>query len=181
MSPNIVILTGERGIGKTSVCRKVIALAQAKGHTCGGVLTPSYPNDARDLLDAHNGDARRLTLESDADPAVIQGCFRFDPQTLAWGNDVLARATPCHLLVVDELGPLEIEREEGLRRAFDALRGGDFALAIVVVRPELVVKAQVRLPTSATAVLTVTHHDRDDIPAMLLETLETEIGSMPEV
>jgi nucleoside-triphosphatase THEP1 len=92
----------------------------------------------------------------------------------------LARATPCHLLVVDELGPLEIEREEGLLKAFDVLRRGDFALALVVIRPELVVKAQLRLPVSATTVLTVTPDDRDNLPATFLEMLETRLGSPSE-
>lgn len=180
MSASTIILSGERGVGKSTVCRETIALAQARGYTCGGLLTLSHPDDTLDLLDVDSGDERRLTLEPGVNPATIQGRFRFDPQTLAWGNGLLARATPCHLLVVDELGPLEIEREEGLLKAFDVLRRGDFALALVVIRPELVVKAQLRLPVSATTVLTVTPDDRDNLPATFLEMLETRLGSPSE-
>lgn len=175
MSDHIVLLTGERGVGKSTVCHKVVELAQAREHTCSGILTVRLPGDERDLLDVSSGARRRLTLAPDAEPAVSQGRFRFDPQTLAWGNERLAQAPPCHLLVVDELGPLELERGEGLLRAFDALRRGSFALALVVVRPELLVRAQLRMPTSASSVLHVTEDNRDGLPGEIIEVLKNEV------
>ncbi len=186
MAAHISILTGERDVGKSTVCREAVALAQARGYTCGGVLTLRRPNGDLDVLDVRSGDVRRLTLEPGASPAVIQGRFRFAPETLVWGSAVLARATPCHLLVVDELGPLELERRQGWLKAFDVLREAGFTLAIVVVRPELVAQVRLRLPVGATAVLTVTSHNRDGLPITLLEMLERELadklhpGSMPE-
>jgi nucleoside-triphosphatase THEP1 len=180
MAARIVILTGERGVGKSTVCRETVARARARQYTCGGILTLSRPDGARDVLDVRSGSLRRLTLETDANAAVTQGRFRFDPETLAWGNDVLARAVPCYLLVVDELGPLEIERRQGWPKAFDVLRGTGFALALVVVRPELSAQAQRKLPAGATIVLIVTVHNRDELPDVLLGMLEREIGSMPE-
>jgi len=186
MSARIVILTGERGVGKTTVCQRVVALARAEQgcthrdvlipdvlipYTCGGLLTLAHPDGSRDVLDVGSGDVRRLTLPPASDQGVVQGCFCFDPETLAWGNDVLSRILACHLLVVDELGPLEIERGGGWVRAFDVLRDASFRLAIVVVRPELVVQAQLRLPTSATTVFTVTLDNRDSLPEGLVQIL----------
>ncbi|MEE8390693.1 MAG: nucleoside-triphosphatase [Anaerolineae bacterium] len=170
---HIVILTGERNVGKTTVCRETVALAQARGYTCSGVLTLSYAKDVRDVLDVRSGHVRRLTLEPDTDaPTVTLGRFRFDPETLAWGNNVLAHALPSHLFVVDELGPLEVERNEGWRVAFDLLRKTNFTLALAVVRPELLEQVQLELPTDSTTVLTVNKHNRDDLPATFLEMLE---------
>ncbi len=176
MATRIVILTGERDVGKSTVCRETLALAQAKGYTCGGVLTLKRSSGALDVLDLGSGYVRRLTVEPEVSPAVIQGRFRFDPETLAWGRHALTHATPCQLLVVDELGPLEIERGDGWREAFDVLRQDDFALALVVVRPELIVKAQLRLPASAVNVLTVTTDNRDALPAQLLKMLDREVA-----
>lgn len=175
MGRRVIILTGEREAGKSTACRETIALAQARGYTCGGVLTLSRPDGALDLLDVQSGDIRRLTVGIDAGPVVIQGRFRFSPSTLAWGNTAIACAAACNLLVIDEVGPLEIERGEGWQGAFSALEEGDFSLALVVVRPELVVQAQLRLPITATAVIAVTSDSRDNLPAMLLEMLEKEI------
>jgi nucleoside-triphosphatase THEP1 len=180
MAARIVILAGERGVGKSTVCRETVARAQARRYTCGGILTLSRPDGARDVLDVRSGNLCRLTLGTGAGAVVVQGRFRFDPETLAWGNDVLGRAVPCHLLVVDELGPLEIERGQGWPKAFDVLRGTDFALALVVVRPELSAQAQRRLPVGATTVLIVTVDNRDELPDVFLGMLEREIGSMSE-
>jgi len=176
MTAHTIILSGERGAGKSTVCRETIALAQAKQYTCGGVLTLSRSNDTRDVLDVSSGYVRRLTLESNVGPAVIQGRFRFDPETLAWGNEVLTHATPCHLLVVDELGPLEIERGGGWLKAFDVLREADFKLALVVVRSELIARAQLKLPIGAVTVIAVTAHSRDGLPNVLVEMLERVVG-----
>jgi len=138
-------------------------------------------DDALDVLDVRSGYVRRLTLDPNEKPAVVQGRFRFNPETLAWGNDALSRAVPCHLLVVDELGPLEFERGEGWQAAFDVLSGRDFTLALVVVRPELIVQAQIRLPAGATTVFNVTvenadtEHPRDDLPQVIVEMLDREL------
>lgn len=172
MRSNIIILTGERGVGKSAVCRATIAQAQAQGYTCGGLITQSSPN-GNDLIlcDVQSGETRRLTCEPGMNQAIPHGRFHFDPRTLAWGNAILTHSTPCHLLVVDELGPLELERKAGLSKAFDVLLAGNFALALVVVRPNLVIQIQFRMHTSATTVLSVTPENRDSLPSTLLEIL----------
>ncbi len=178
MATSIIVLTGERGVGKSTVCREAVALAQAKEYACGGIITVTQPDGELDVLDVGSGETRRLTRPPDAKPAIVQGRFRFDPDTMDWGNEALTHATPCQLLVVDELGPLELERQRGWRKAFDVLQR-NFALALVVVRPELVIKAQLRLPSSATTVLTVTSQDRDSLPPILLEMLERAVNPPP--
>ena len=120
-------------------------------------------------------ETRRLTLPPDVKPAIIQGRFRFAPETIGWGNIVLAEATPCQLLVVDELGPLELERKGGWQEAFDVLRRGHFALALVVIRSELVVKAQLWLPISATTVFAVTPENAS-LPPHCIPTTRSETG-----
>ena len=180
MPSRIVILTGDRGVGKSTVCHKTVGLAQARQYTCGGVLTLSRSNGERDVLDVRSGDVRQLTLEPDTSEGVIQGRFHFDPAVLAWGNKVLSQAVPCHLLVVDELGPLEMERRRGWVKAFDVLEDTNFALALVVVRSELLVQVQLKLPSSATTVFTVTRRNRDGLPDVLLKVLESAAAWTPD-
>ncbi len=169
MTARIILLSGERGAGKSTVCRETVTLAQAQGYACGGVITSSHTDDVRDVLDVGSGQVRRLTV--DAASAVVMGRFRFDPQTIAWGNSVLARATPCHLLVVDELGPLEIVRGQGWQKAFEVLRGGDFGLALVVVRPGLLEQVRRMLPASSIEALAVETRNRDELPRVILGML----------
>ncbi|HHS96917.1 MAG TPA: DUF2478 domain-containing protein [Chloroflexi bacterium] len=170
MSGRILLLTGERGVGKTTVCRKVVARAKEAGYTCGGLLT-MRAGEQRIVVDVSTGDTRPLTL---SEGGVKMGRFRFDPAVLAWGAEAIARAVPCDLLIVDEVGPLEVEQGRGWVIALDILRAAHFRLALVVVRPELVSRVQLRLPTSAPAVLRVTEHNRDRLPDLLFGLLERE-------
>lgn len=170
----VVTLTGERGVGKTTVCRETVARARERGRECAGILTLAR-DGVRDVYDVRDGETRRLTRRPDDDSAVVQGRFRFDSETLSWGGDVLTRSVPCDLLVVDEIGPLEIERDRGWVVAFDVLQSGSFALAVVVVRPELVSQAQLRLPRLDRQILVTTRENRDRLPALLIEMLEKRV------
>ena len=177
--PTVVILTGDRGVGKSTVCHKTLAIAQAKGYACGGIVTTSHPDTPRHILNARTGQTRQLTLEprqSDSIGTVVQGRFRFDAETMAWGNEILARATPCDLLLVDELGPLEIEQALGWQKAFDVLLKGDYTLGLVVVRPRLLEAMRSRLPARSVTPLHVTHYNRDDLPSLLVDMLEAKLG-----
>jgi nucleoside-triphosphatase THEP1 len=175
VADRIIILTGGRGVGKSTVCQRTVELAEACGYTCGGVVTLSHPDGSREVLNARTGQWRWLTVDPRLKRCVIQGRFRFDPETIAWADDVLARVVPCHLMVVDELGPMELERGEGWTNGMKVLRRGGFALALVVVRPELQVLAQDKLSPSMATVLTVTLENRDGLPDVLLKMLEAEI------
>lgn len=86
--------------------------------------------------DLRSGDTRLLAVSQRASDPQALG-YRFDEEALAWANGAIASAAPCDLLIVDELGPLEIEQGRGFVAAFDALREGGFRLAVVVVRPSL--------------------------------------------
>jgi len=159
----IVLLTGARGVGKTTVCCRTVERAWAAGWDCAGLLTLTVDQERRDVLDVRGGCWCRLTT---AGAGVRQGRYTFDAAVLAWGARTLVQAVPCDLLVVDELGPLEVERGEGWAVAFDVLAGGLFRLALVVVRLELLELVRGRLP--AAQVVTVTRENRDGLPAGLL-------------
>lgn len=166
----IVVLTGERGAGKSTVCRRTAALAGQRGYRCAGVVTLSL-DGARDVLDVASGRRRRLTQTSREGPTVTQGRFRFDPQTLKWGREILSRATPCDLLVVDEIGPLEVERGRGWAIGLDIARDGDYALALLVVRPELALAVYRKLASCPLALVRVTEENRDQLPVKLVKTI----------
>ena len=123
------------------------------------------PGDPREVVDLRSGDARLFGVQSvgeeptswsvperssgdatDASPDSAAGSSHSDPLTpgweyrsdvFAWGDQVLSRATPCDLLVVDEVGPLELQGGRGWVKALEVLRKHDFAAALVVCRPEL--------------------------------------------
>ncbi len=147
--PSLVLLTGPRGAGKSRWCEQVAGVGRAAGLDVAGLVSPALveagTKTAIDLLDLSSGARRRL---ADRPPPGTPGTaglgWRFRPETLAWGNQVLERTGPCDLLVIDELGPLELRDGGGLASGFTALAVRRYRLAVVVVRPELLGEAHRR-------------------------------------
>lgn len=138
----ILVLSGASGCGKTSLCAQVVEMAKAQGLAVGGVLTSPRLDGGRkvglDVQDLHTGRSWPLAERAAATDGPSTGGWHFHAAALEAGRQALQQAVPCHLLVVDELGPLELVRGEGWRVALEVLAAGQFRLALAVVRPALV-------------------------------------------
>jgi nucleoside-triphosphatase THEP1 len=139
----LIVLTGEIGSGKTTYCAALVRHVQANGGKVCGLLSVGTFMDgvkvAIDLHDLNTGQSRRLaTRRPQPDPASPTPNWHFDDDALRWGDAVLAAVTACDLLVIDELGPLELHNGAGYQAAFDAIERRAYRLACVVVRRSLV-------------------------------------------
>jgi nucleoside-triphosphatase len=74
--------------------------------------------------------------------------WSFHAEAVAWGDAAFSAASPCDLLVVDELGPLEFERGEGWQAGLTAIEARDYRWGVVVIRPELLGAALQRWPSA---------------------------------
>lgn len=155
--PARFLVTGERGAGKTLFCRALVEAARAlpEAPEVAGVVSPRvYEGEGQvgiEAEDLRTGRRRRLAaLRSPGEPALSEATklWRFDEEALAWGNEVLQSAAPCDLLVVDELGPLELEEGRGWLGGVEAVDSGAFTVAVVVVRPRLLPEARRRWPAA---------------------------------
>lgn len=146
MTGQIILISGSRGAGKTTLCQQVIELARSQGWNVSGILTlGDYVDGEKVSLyaqDVRTGERRLLARRS------YGGRYRWDfvEETLAWGNSVFASAIPTDLLVVDELGPLEWLDGRGWTAGLHAIDSREYRYALVVTRPELVERARARWP-----------------------------------
>jgi nucleoside-triphosphatase THEP1 len=120
-----------------------MTFAQSSGRDCAGILSLKLVENGEtsgyEAMEIRTGEKRILATHVPGSTIVLGDWF-FDPQTLAWGNGVLASTAPCDLLVVDEIGPLELELGNGWQQAVPVLNAGQYSLALVVIRPELLEK-----------------------------------------
>lgn len=147
----LLIVTGDRDAGKTTFCTRLIELTQSDGRSIAGVLSPAVFEQGEkigiDAIDLRTNERRRL-----ADRYNPANCgpntqrWSFHAEAMAWANDVLRAATPCEVLIVDELGTLEFDRGEGWQAGLAAIDARDYRLGVAVIRPELLAIARQRWP-----------------------------------
>ena len=149
IQPKIIVVTGEIESGKTSFCFKFAEIAKDSGYKLTGLISPGvFQNEKKvaiDLLDLETGDRRRLAELRDGDETGLSTeRWSFRPETIQWGNKILEKASPIDFLIIDEIGPLEFNRAQGLVAALDLIDRGDFQAALLVIRPTLVHQASRR-------------------------------------
>ncbi len=139
--PFVWLLVGPSGEGKTTVCLRWVAQARAQGYRVAGVASPGvWMGQAKRgirLRDLSHGEERLLAHRVAPDEVPTVGAWRFDPAVVAWGQAVLRRPVAADLVVVDELGPLEVVYGQGLTAAFDLLAQASYRAAVITVRPWL--------------------------------------------
>ena len=172
----MVILSGECGSGKTTICTRVVALARARGLGVAGVLTlPRLAGGCKvglDVEEIRTSQRRPLAERVGTTDGPATERWHFHADGLAWGTMVLRRATPCDLLVIDELGPLELAQGQGWTVGLDLLLASRYRLALVAVRPALLLRFRERLGGVEPLTLAVTKANRDALPGAITALLE---------
>jgi len=171
-----LLLTGRRGVGKTSVCQAVVELARARGSSPQGVLGVALFDGSGakvgfEAVDASSG--QRWLLGHTAQPldGPRIGPYVLDSLGLERALDVLKRA--CNgpdLMILDEVGPLELERNDGFAPVLDILPLEGPGHLLIVVRPSLLPEIRRRLGRDF-GIYTVSEGNRDILPAHVVQEL----------
>ena len=176
----IGLLTGPVGVGKTTVTERVVGLARRQGLVCGGVLAPAMFLSCGQKagiwgVDLGTGE-RRVLARTDRDlggPSI--GPYSFEAYALAWAAEAVGRAIgACELLIVDEIGKLELWRGIGLAPVLPRLAAGDTERALILVRESLLNELQARLAPVDQVVFRVDEENRGELaPSVLMELLQS--------
>jgi nucleoside-triphosphatase THEP1 len=138
----LLVLTGAPGSGKTTRCRELAETARAAGLLVRGLAATVEPGEGgaeRWLEDLGSGERRLLGRQ--APPEVVAGGgpqWQLNDAALAWSNAILSDAGPSDLLIVDEVGPVELLHRRGALAGVERALARPYRLAVVVVRPWLV-------------------------------------------
>ena len=101
------------------------------------------------------------------------GDYQFDSTALQWGQDAVARsiAVGCDLLIVDEIGRLELEQNDGFGQVLDLLDTSVVQRSLLVVRTELLDKFRRRLPELQFITFEATDANRRHLASQIIDKL----------
>jgi nucleoside-triphosphatase THEP1 len=169
----VIIVTGTTGIGKTSVCQKLIELARNRGYTCGGILTYKAVDKSIIIEDIQTGDKETLAGINNLyhGPRTVK--YYFDPKGIDFGIQAIDKGISAAILVVDEIGHLEL-RAEGFAKVLDLIKAGKVTNCILVIRSELLSTFLPQLPSTPT-VFKTTVNSRNQLPQEIASVLFEEL------
>jgi nucleoside-triphosphatase len=112
-----IIVAGPLHAGKTTRVRALVEKLAARAVPLAGYLSPAVRSDdgiaGYDLEAIGTGERapllRRAAQERGGAPELTVGSFRFVPAGLERARDIVRGSGPGDLLVVDEVGPAELE------------------------------------------------------------------------
>ena len=165
-----VLLTGRPGVGKTTAIRRIVA---ASGREAGGFYTQEIRAGGRRqgfkiiTLDGREAILAHVTIKGP--PRV--GKYGVDLAALesVGVGSIYSAIEQGMLVVIDEIGPMEIRSAAFREAVHAALRSGSPVLGSIMQRPDPFADAIKALP--GVTVLEVTRQNRDDLPARVLALL----------
>lgn len=109
----------------------------------------------------------------DEEPRTV-GRYRFDPTTMQWALDCILRALQCRhdLVIIDEIGPLELLQNRGYAPALAQLGESLARTVLVVVRRELQGALEERLCSLQPIAFDLTLDNREEMPGRLLAAVQ---------
>jgi len=129
----LVVVTGGHDAGKSFFCMRVVRAARRRGLTVGGLITHKLiveGEEVRYVEDVGSGEYRLLyRCRPDAGPSRRKPAL----ETVSWAEHALEAAAERDLLVLDELGPLELYSGGGWEAALPLVERRADRLTLVVV------------------------------------------------
>lgn len=168
----IFIVTGNPGVGKTTVVMKLAELLREKGISVGGIISREVrENGIRtgfEFIDINNNEIATLASVKGTGPKV--GKYNVNMEGCKFAVQVLRRAfANAGAIICDELGPMEFKSKEFVECVNEML---DLDRpVIVVVHRKLVHPVIDRFRQKASLLINIDVQNRNKAPYLLLDRL----------
>ncbi|BBB48575.1 nucleoside-triphosphatase [Pelolinea submarina] len=139
---DLTIISGQKNAGKTKLCLRLVEKLQQDSIQVNGLVSPGLYQEGHKVgilvRDIATGEEKPMAVfDPGWDPEVPEREWRFNMGAVEWGNECLIKAAHSDVLIIDELGFLEMEQNRGWTAGLGLLDSGDYKHALIVIRPDL--------------------------------------------
>jgi nucleoside-triphosphatase THEP1 len=182
LSRRVFLITGAVGQGKTRQLQQIIETLKTQGISVGGVLSPRIMEHGitvgYDVIDIGSGERAEFLREMAGDGPEKIGKYAILPAGLEAGLNALksARESGCRVVVVDEVGKLELE-DRGWAGDLDALVNDSQQTLILAVRDSNTELLQQKWNIRNCTVYNVSEED----PLRICEAIMPRLSPRPSI
>lgn len=169
-----IIVTGEIGIGKTTVCQRIIEIARNLGYTCGGIITYKAPDQGIIIKDVQTGEQEVLASINNVYQGPRTGKYFFNPAGIEFGVRAIDQGVSSDIVFVDEIGYLELTGS-GFVQALKLIGTEKVKSSLLVIRKELLAAFSSRLG-SKPSIFETTSENRDELPQKIGAVLSRNLS-----
>ncbi len=168
---SFVSFVGPSGSGKTPVVEAVVSHFIQRGVSVAGFVQPAIVEDDEKIgfliRDAASSDVAELARRAAPGEGRHGTSFCFSDRGFELGSRALDRAGPGTILVIDELGPVELRGGGHWPAVERALRTAELGGMVVVVRRTLVPALVEALDAADVVVVDLEYTDGDPIATVV--------------
>ncbi|GGP20270.1 NTPase [Thermocladium modestius] len=160
--PRGALLTGPPGAGKTTAVKRIVEILSSKGISVSGFYTEERRSGGKRvgfaIVDAAGRGERIMALIGEGSPRV--GRYRVDLDAISWGLESIAGMSD--VLVIDEVGPMEMLHPDFMNTVINAIKKRPFVLTV----HERLVNEVMHICEGR--LFRIAPHNRNDIPPLVV-------------